>query len=122
VQFSRLSQLLIPTEISGDGICINVLSYNRRILIIENIAFYFNFRTVIQTNISHATFRISGMKERVFEQCHLAGYRTPVTTSQETYYVSATEPSPLKLCKILGSHCGDFEVYRLLECDAVWLL
>jgi hypothetical protein len=38
------------------------------------------------------------------------GYKTPVRTSQETHYVSATEPSRLILCKILGFHGGDYEV------------
>jgi hypothetical protein len=34
------------------------------------------------------------------EECGLLGYRNPVRTSQETHYVSATEPSQLMLCKI----------------------
>jgi hypothetical protein len=37
------------------------------------------------------------------------GYKTPVPTSQETHYVSATEPSRLMLCKFCGFNCGDYE-------------
>jgi phosphomannomutase len=37
------------------------------------------------------------------------GYMNLVGTSQETHYVSATEPSQLMLCKIWGSHGGDYE-------------
>jgi hypothetical protein len=40
--------------------------------------------------------------------------RNPVRTSQETHYVSATEPSLLMLCKIRGVHGGHYEGYRLL--------
>jgi hypothetical protein len=36
-------------------------------------------------------------------------------TSQETHYVSATEPSRLMLCKIWGFHGGDYEECRLLR-------
>jgi hypothetical protein len=35
-----------------------------------------------------------------YEECRLLGHKTPVRTSQETHYVSATEPSQLMLCKI----------------------
>jgi hypothetical protein len=42
------------------------------------------------------------------------GYKTPARTSQETHYVSATEPSRLMLCKIWGFHGGDYEECRLL--------
>jgi hypothetical protein len=45
-----------------------------------------------------------------------------VRTSQETHYVSATEPSRLMLCEIWGFHGGDYEECRLLGCDAVWPL
>jgi hypothetical protein len=42
-----------------------------------------------------------------YEECRLLGEKTPVRTSQETHYVSATEPSQLILCKIWGFHsCG----------------
>jgi hypothetical protein len=37
-------------------------------------------------------------------------------------HFSDTEPSRLMLCKIRGFHGGDYEEYRLLKCDAVWLL
>jgi hypothetical protein len=35
-----------------------------------------------------------------YEECRLLGYKSPVRTSQEAHYVSATEPSRLMLCKI----------------------
>jgi hypothetical protein len=35
-----------------------------------------------------------------YEECRLLGYKTPVRTSQETHYVSATDTSQLMLCKI----------------------
>jgi hypothetical protein len=44
----------------------------------------------------------------------LLGYKTPVRTSQETHYVSATESSQLMLCKISGFHGGDYEEWSLL--------
>jgi hypothetical protein len=40
-----------------------------------------------------------GIKKAPEEFRHL-GYKNPVCTSQETHYVSATEHSRLKLCKI----------------------
>jgi hypothetical protein len=57
-----------------------------------------------------------------YEECRLLRYKTPVLTSQETHYVSATEPSRLILCKISDIHGGDYEECRLLGCYAVWLL
>jgi hypothetical protein len=42
------------------------------------------------------------------------GYKNSVHTSQETYYVSSTEPSQLIFCKIGGCHGGDYEECRLL--------
>jgi hypothetical protein len=35
-----------------------------------------------------------------YEECRLLGYKNPVRTSQETYYVSTTESSHLMLRKI----------------------
>jgi hypothetical protein len=35
-----------------------------------------------------------------YEECRLLGYKTPVRTSQETHYVSTTEPSQLMLRKV----------------------
>jgi hypothetical protein len=49
-----------------------------------------------------------------YEECYLLGYKNTVRTSQETHYVSATEPSWLMLCKIWGVHGGDYEECRLL--------
>jgi hypothetical protein len=40
--------------------------------------------------------------------------KTPVRTSQEIHYISATEPSQLMLCTIWGFHGGDYEECRLL--------
>jgi hypothetical protein len=48
-----------------------------------------------------------------YKKC-LLGYKTPVNTSQETHYVSATEPSQLLLCKIWGFHGSHYEECRLL--------
>jgi hypothetical protein len=49
-----------------------------------------------------------------YEECCLLGYKIPVRTSQETHYVSTTEPSQLMLCKIWGFHSSDYEECRLL--------
>jgi hypothetical protein len=49
-----------------------------------------------------------------YEECRLLGYKTPVRTSQETHYFSATQSSQLMLCKIWGFHGGDYEECRLL--------
>jgi hypothetical protein len=49
-----------------------------------------------------------------YEECRPLGYKIPVRTSQETHYVSATEPSRLMLCKIFYFHGGDYEECRLL--------
>jgi hypothetical protein len=57
-------------------------------------------------------FKIWGFHGGDYEECRLLGYKNPVRTSQETHYVSATEPSPLMLCKIWGFHGGDYEEYR----------
>jgi hypothetical protein len=44
--------------------------------------------------------KIAGFHGGDYEECRLLGYKNPVPTSQETHYVSATEPSRLMLCKI----------------------
>jgi hypothetical protein len=49
-----------------------------------------------------------------YEECRLLGYKTPVRTSQETHYFSATEPRRLMLCKISGIYGDDYEECRLL--------
>jgi hypothetical protein len=49
-----------------------------------------------------------------YEECRLPVYKDPVRTSQETHYVSATQPSQLMLCKIWGFHSSDYEECRLL--------
>jgi hypothetical protein len=45
-----------------------------------------------------------------YEEWHLQGYKNPVSTSQETHYVSVTEPSQLMLCRIWGFLGGDWDV------------
>jgi hypothetical protein len=57
-----------------------------------------------------------------YEECCLLGYKNAVRTSQETHYVSATEPRQLMLCKIWDFYGGDYEECRLLGCYALWLL
>jgi hypothetical protein len=66
--------------------------------------------------------KIWGFHGGDYEECRLLGYKNAVHTSQETHYVSATEPSRLMLCKIWGVHGCDYEECRLLGCYAVWLL
>jgi hypothetical protein len=58
--------------------------------------------------------KIWGFHGGDYEECRLLGYKTPVRTSQETHYVSATKTSRLMLCKIWGIHSGDYEECRLL--------
>jgi hypothetical protein len=59
-------------------------------------------------------YKIWGFQGGDYKDCRLLGYKTPVRTSQETHYVSATEPSRLMLCKIWGFHGGDYEDCCLL--------
>jgi hypothetical protein len=54
-----------------------------------------------------------------YEEFRLLGYKSPVRTSQETPYVSATEHSQLMLCKIWSFEGRDYEEWRLLGHDAV---
>jgi hypothetical protein len=61
-----------------------------------------------------AHLRIWSFRDGNYEEFHFLWYKIPVRTSQETHYVSATEPSRLMLCKILDFHGGDHEEYRLL--------
>jgi hypothetical protein len=56
-----------------------------------------------------------------YEEFRPLGYKTPVHTSQETHYVSTTESSRLMLRKIRGIYRNDYEEWRLLGCEAVWL-
>jgi hypothetical protein len=44
--------------------------------------------------------KIFGCHGGDYEECRLLGYKNPVVTSQETHYVSDTEPSRFMLCKI----------------------
>jgi hypothetical protein len=63
--------------------------------------------------------KILGYHNGDYEECRLLGYNYPVRTSQETHYVSATDPSQLMLCNILGYHNGDYEECHLLGYNAV---
>jgi hypothetical protein len=65
--------------------------------------------------------KISGFHGGDYEECRLLAYKNPVHTSQETHYVSATEPSVLILSKIWDFHCDDCEGC-LLGCYAMWIL
>jgi hypothetical protein len=58
--------------------------------------------------------KIWGFHGSDYEEYRLLGYKNPVRTSQETNYVSATEPSRLMLYKIWGFHGGDYEKCRLV--------
>jgi hypothetical protein len=44
--------------------------------------------------------KIFGFHGSDYVEWRLLGYKTPVHTSQETHYVSATESSQLMLCKV----------------------
>jgi hypothetical protein len=44
--------------------------------------------------------KIRGFHGSDYEELRLLGYKNPVCTSQETYYVSATVSNRLMLCKI----------------------
>jgi hypothetical protein len=74
------------------------------------------------TEIALLIRKIWGSHGGDYEECRLLGYINSVRNSQETHYVSTTEPSRLMLGKIWGSHGGDYEEWRLLGCYAVWLL
>jgi hypothetical protein len=58
--------------------------------------------------------KIWGFHGGDYEECRLLGYKNPVRTSQETHYLSATEPSQLMLCKSWDFHSADYEECRLL--------
>jgi hypothetical protein len=70
----------------------------------------------------HTSCQIWGFHGGDYEECRLLGYQNPVRTSQETHYVSATDPSQLMLCKIWGFYSAACEECRLLRRYAVWLL
>jgi hypothetical protein len=78
--------------------------------------------SLIYTNEQPEVRKIWGFRRGDYEEWRHLGYKNPVRTSQETHYVSTTEPSRLVLCKIWGFHRGDYAEWRLLGCDAVWLL
>jgi hypothetical protein len=63
---------------------------------------------------TNTSCKIWGFNGGDYEECRLLRYKNPVRTSQETNYVSTTEPSRLMLCKIWGFHGGDCEECRLL--------
>jgi hypothetical protein len=59
-------------------------------------------------------FKIWGFHGGDYEKYLLLGYKNPVRTSQETQYVSATEPSRLMLFKIWGFHGDDYVICCIL--------
>jgi hypothetical protein len=63
---------------------------------------------------SYSLCKIWGFHGGDYEECPLLGYKNPVRTSQETHYVSATEPSRLMLCKVWGFYGGAYEEGRHL--------
>jgi hypothetical protein len=65
--------------------------------------------------------KIWGFRRGDYEECLLLGCKSPVRTSEEEHFVSATEPSRLILRKVWGVHEGDYEEC-LLKCYAVWVL
>jgi hypothetical protein len=84
---------------------------------IPSLDTYLNIRQQNKT-----PYKIWGFHGGDYEECCLLGDKTPVRTSQETHYVSATEPSQLMLCHIWGFHGGNYEECRLLGCYAARLL
>jgi hypothetical protein len=44
-----------------------------------------------------------------YEECRLVGYEIPFRTSEETHYISATEPSRLMLCNIWAIGSSDYD-------------
>jgi hypothetical protein len=64
---------------------------------------------MIKTGSHLQSCKIRGPHGDDYEECRLLGYKNPVRTSQEIYYVSATEPSQLMLRKISGFQGGDYE-------------
>jgi hypothetical protein len=66
-------------------------------------------------------YKIRGFYDCDYEKYRLLGYKNPVPTSQETQYISATEPIQLMLCKIWCFHGGNNEECRLLGCGDTFL-
>jgi hypothetical protein len=58
--------------------------------------------------------KIWGFRGVDYEECHFLRYKHRVCTTQETQYVSATEPSRLMIYKIWGFHGSDYEQCRPL--------
>jgi hypothetical protein len=80
------------------------------------------FVSLVTSRQQPKTCKISGFHGGDYEECRLLGCKNSVRTSQETHYVSATEPSQIMLCKIWGSHSGEYEECRLLEFYVMWFL
>jgi hypothetical protein len=49
---------------------------------------------------SDRTCKTRGFHGGYYAERRLLGYKNPVRTSQETYYISAIKPSPLIQCQI----------------------
>jgi hypothetical protein len=58
--------------------------------------------------------KIWGFYGSDYEEWRPLGFKNPVHTSQETHYVSTTEPNQLMLCKIWGFYSSDYEEWRPL--------
>jgi hypothetical protein len=82
---------------------------------IQHNGYVQNCNSYFRNNLNnYASCKIWDIHRGDYEECRFLGFRKPVCTSQETHYVSATEPSQLMLCKIWGFHGGDYEEWCLL--------
>jgi hypothetical protein len=81
-------------------------------------AIFWDIKTKFVLHRRQVTYQLqspAGFHGSVYEECRLLGYKNTVRTSQETYYVSTTEPSQLMLCEIWCFHGSDYE-----ECRLIW--
>jgi hypothetical protein len=78
-----------------------------------------NIINIPNENVTNFVLKIRDFHGYDYEAFRLLGYRNPFHTSQETHYVSVTEPSRLMLCKFYG---GDYEEHSPLECFAALFL
>jgi hypothetical protein len=91
--------------------CFAVLTYGTCVPLMKvGCCLIFLFVKSICTNLNS----LSVIRHLFLFRQRLLAYKYPDRTSQETYYVSATEPSQLMLCKIWGFHGADYEECRLL--------
>jgi hypothetical protein len=70
----------------------------------------FNSLRVKQRTLSECWKKDHNVRLEVFNAVTMRNaVKNAVHTSQETHYISATDPSLLMLCKIWGFHGGDHE-------------